>query len=302
MAASAAAGEYRAPRTASGAPDLSGLWSNNSLTQLERPDDFKSLVVSEQEARTFEQKHRGQPPEIPNDVVGGANSEWWETDTGLARIRGQARSSWIVSPADGQLPFTAQAKAANKARRERRKTDFDNPESRDRGERCLAAEAAGPPMLNGGYDDNFMLVQTTDSVAILAEYMHDVRIVRLGDAVHPPASVRRLMGDSIGHWEGDTLVIETTNFTRAEVGDDAPPGADMTVIERLTRISPTELFYEFQVHDPAEFIQPWRGEMVLRATKGPIYEYACHEGNYALPSILSAGRQADAAKVAAVGK
>jgi len=157
-------------------------------------------------------------------------------------------------------------------------------------------------MLNGGYDDNFMLVQTTDSVAILAEYMHDVRIVRLGDAVHPPASVRRLMGDSIGHWEGDTLVIETTNFTRAEVGDDAPPGADMTVIERLTRVSPSELFYEFQVHDPAEFIQPWRGEMILRATKGPIYEYACHEGNYALPSILSAGRQADAAKVAAVGK
>src|SRR5690348_3268300 len=115
------------------APQLSGLWSNNSLTQLERPDDFKTLIVSEPDAKAYEAKHLGRPPDAPpEDTVGGIASEWWETDIGLARIRGQVRSSWLVAPADGQLPFTAKARAANKARSARRKVDFDNPESRSR--------------------------------------------------------------------------------------------------------------------------------------------------------------------------
>jgi hypothetical protein len=136
------------------APDFTGLWTNNSLTSLTRPEDFKTLVVPEAAAKAYEAKHRGRPPEgDPDDKVGGVESEWWETDVGLLRIRGQARSSQIVSTADGQLPYTAATKAANKARSARRKIDFDNPESRSRSERCVSTEAAGPPMLNGGYND-----------------------------------------------------------------------------------------------------------------------------------------------------
>lgn len=292
-AAAAEAGGYHAPRTRDGAPDLSGLWSNSSLTQMERPDDFKTLVIPEAEARAYDSKHLGKPPELPDDKVGAADSEWWDTGVGLAHIRGQARTSWIVSPADGQLPFTHEAQLRNKQRRDAHKAAaFANPEELSGSERCLSHDGAGPPLVNGGYDDNFQIVQNRDHIALLAEWMYDLRIIRLGGPPHPPPSVRREMGDSIGHWEGETLVVETTNFTPAEV--DAPPGhadADMRVVERLTRTAPGEIFYEFLVHSPATFVQDWRGEMILRATPGPIFEFACHEGNYAMPDMLAGARQ-----------
>ena len=292
-AGGATAGGYHAPKDAWGRPDLNGAWSNNSLTQLERDSDaFKTLGLSEAEARAYEAKHLGKPPEIPDDKVGAAASEFWETNVGLARIRGVARSSWITSPADGQVPYSAAAKAAGKARRELRKTRADDPEARPLAERCLEPGAAGPPLQNGGYNDNFQIVQTRDSLAIWVEWDHDVRVVRLTPgAKHPPAQIRRWFGDSIGHWQGQTLVVETTNFTPREV--DAPGGdaaADMTVVERFTRTGPKEIFYEFAVTAPATYVQTWRGEMLLRPAAGRLYEYACHEGNYALPGILTAAR------------
>ena len=297
----ATAQTYKAPRTPWGAPSFDGLWDNNTLTEFERPEAFKSLVISEAEAAAFEAKRRGKPPEIPNDTVGGSTSEWWETDVGMTRIRGQVRTSWIVSPADGQLPFTAAAKAANKARSARRKIDFDHPESRGASERCIASDAAGPPMVNAAYNNNFQFVQTPDALAIWSEYHSNVRIIRLAPgAVHPAKSIRRVNGDSIGHWEGETLVVDTTNFTAREVGGDGKDlNADMQVTERLTRLSDDVFAYAFTVHDPADFIQPWLGEAVFRRSKGPIYEVACHEGNYALPSMLSAARQAEAQGLAA---
>lgn len=296
LAAPAPAAEYHAPRNAAGAPDLNGIWSNNSLTSLERPESLKALVATEAEAATYEKAHLGKPPEIPDDEVGGAASEWWDTDIGLARIRGQARTSWLVAPQNGQLPITAAAKAAGKARSARRKVDFDNPESRGRGERCLSVDAAGPPMLNGGYNDNYQIVQTVSDIAIMAEYMHDVRIVRLGAERHPPSELRFSMGDSTGHWDGETLVIETTNFTAAEVdAPDGDPAATMRVVERFTRTAPDELTYDFIVENRASFSQSWRGELVFHRTKGPIFEFACHEGNYSLTHELAAARQADAA-------
>ncbi len=276
-------------------PDLSGLWTNQSLTTLERPKDVKALVMTPAEAAAYEAKWRGKPPPIEDDV-GGADSEWWETDAGLARIRGQARTSWIVAPADGKLPFTAATKARNTARVARRKLPMDNPEDRGRSDRCLPGAAAGPPMLNGAYNDNYTFLQTRDALVIHAEYFSDLRIVRLDPgAKHPPKSVRRWLGDSIGRWEGATLVIETTNFTALEVDPlDGDPAADMTVTERLTRLGPDEIFYAFTVRNPARFVMPWQGEMVMRTTKGPMFEYACHEGNYSLRSMLSAARQAEA--------
>jgi hypothetical protein len=300
IAGAAAAQTYRAPRTAHGAPDLDGIWTNNSLTSLERPEELKSLVVSDADAAAYEKTRLGKPPMFPEDAVGGADSEWWDTDVGLARIRGQRRSSWIVHPADGQIPFTAAAKAANKARRARLKIDFDNPESRSLDDRCLLP-AASPPLLNGGYNDNFQFVQTKGQLVIIAEYMTDLRIVRIGPGSHPPRHIRVRGGDSIGRWEGDTLVVETTNFTPAEVdAPDRDPSHDMRVVERITRTSPDELHYAFRVESPAVHAQSWNGEMVLRRLKARTFEFACHEGNYGLPNILSGGRTLDAAKAASV--
>jgi hypothetical protein len=279
MAAPAAAGPAR----------LDGTWSTASLTGLERPKELKRLVVSEAEAAAYEKENRGKVPMFPDDAVGGAQSEWWEIDFGLARIRGQIRSSWIVNPADGQMPRSAAARARGKAESERRKVDFDNPEARPGGERCLPDNT--PPLANAGVNDNYQFVLTRDRLAIYAEWMGDLRIVRIGDKRHAPAALRSWLGDSIGWWEGPTLVIETTNFMPAEVrapGGDA--SADMRVIERLTRTGPDEITYTFSVTNPAVFTQTWQGEMVLHPATGRIFEFACHEGNYALPSILAGGR------------
>lgn len=292
----AQAAGWHASRTADGAPSLDGMWSNASLTDFERPKAFKSLVVPVSEARAWEKTHLGQPPEIPGDSVGGAQSEWWETGAGLARIRGQVRTSWIVAPADGQFPLTAAAKAAKKARHDRRMKGFDNPEELQLSERCLATDAAGPPLANGGYNDNYAFVQTKTQLAIMTEFMHDVRVIRIGASEHhPPASVRSWLGDSVGHWEGDTLVVETTNFAAPVISPDpVPDGADMKVIERFTRTGADEITYEFAVTDPYQFTQTWRGEMVFHTSKGPIYEYACHEGNYSAVDMLQASRRAAA--------
>jgi hypothetical protein len=301
-AASASAQEHRAGRTPDGRPDLGGLWTTATLTSFDRPEELKSLVLTDAEAAAYEAKHRGKPPPIPDDEIGAKDSEWWETDVGLARIRRAARSSWIVSPADGQTPFTAAAKAANKAARDRSKTDFDNPETRPDGERCLAT--GGPPLEAGAYNNGFRLVQTPDAVVIQTEWMNDARIVRLNGARHAPAAIRNRSGDSIGWWEGETLVIETTNFSPAVIrAPEGAPATDMRVIERLTRISPTELHYGFLVSNPARYTQPVQGEMVFRTTSQPIFEFACHEGNYALTNVLAGGRARDqeARQAAAAG-
>jgi len=283
-------------------PDLSGFWSTASLTQEERDDAFKTLSVSEADAAAYEKKHRGKPPEDPEDTVGGGDSEWWETDVGLARIRGQIRTSWIVSPADGKAPMTAQARAFGKARSARRKVDFDNPESRGRSERCLE-HGAQPPLENGGYNDNYQFVQTADALLIYAEWMNSWRVVRIGDARHLPASVRVPGGDSIGHWDGATLVIETTNFLPRDV--DAPNGdaaADMKIVERVTRVSPTELGYVFSITNPARYAQTWMGEVAFHPANGAIYEFACHEGNYGLANMLAGARHLEATAAAASAK
>lgn len=280
--------------------DLNGTWDIASLTEMERSEDFKTLVISTNEASAYEAKHRNRPPEVPasEDPVGGIESEWWELDIGLARIRGQVRTSWIVAPADGQRPLTAQAKAFDKARRARRKIDFDSVESRGRGERCLEAGAA-PPFFNGGANDLFKIVAAGDRVAIFSEWMSDVRVVRIGGAPLPK-QIRVVGGDSVGRWEGATLVVETTNFTPADIDAPSPAtGQDMRVIERFTRISPSELHYDVVVRNPARDAQSWRAEIVLNRSKKPLFEYACHEGNYGLENILAGARETE--KRAAAG-
>jgi hypothetical protein len=322
MAASAAAAQtYHAPRNPFGQPDLEGIWTNASITSLERPAMFKDLVIGEADAKRIEaqraaQRAAGDRPTNPNDPAprsgqdpGGYNTGWTDPGTTLGRIKGQLRSSWLVDPADGKLPYTPEGRAAFAKQLNYVRSTFDGPETRPLGERCILGfgSTAGPPMLNVLYNNNYQFIQSRDTIAILVEMNHDVRTIRLNTRQHLPANVRPWMGDSIGWWEGDTLVVETTNLNpneglRPNMNVSYYMSADAKVTERFTRVSKDQILYEFTVDDPKTYSKPWRAEMALNSTKGPIYEYACHEGNHALEGILAGARQDEAAgrKTAAV--
>jgi len=302
---------YRAPRTAAGAPDLQGIWTNMSVTLLQRPAGVTSLVLTPAEAAALEGRFArslgGLISEAPVDPAAPAppeteaveSSDFIEMEMKLARVRGEIRSSWIIDPPDGRLPFTeAGRKAAGEAAR-RARVDFDGPESRPTAERCLTGVGApeGPPMLNTGYNGHYQIVQTADHVAILVEMNHDVRIIPLSGRKPAPSGVPKWMGESVGWWDGETLVVETTHLQGGvwSYGGGFPYSPQAKVIERLTRVAKDEILYEFLVEDPVIFTRPWRGEMPMRAAKGPLYESACHEGNYSLPNILGGARAQEAA-------
>jgi hypothetical protein len=308
----AQAAAYQAPKNAFGQPDLQGVWTNASLTSLQRPAMFKSLTLTDAEAAALEKRrataraaqdkptdpNSGAPP-AANDP-GGYNASWTDPGVSLGRIDGQVRTSWIVDPADGRLPYSTAGHAAYIAALSKARNSWDGPENRPLGERCILGfgSTAGPPMLNVLYNNNYQIVQSKDAVVILVEMNHDARIIRLTDKKHLPNFMRPWMGDSVGWWDGDTLVVETTNFNPGEslrpYFDNSillSPGAKVT--ERFTRVSPTQILYRFQVDDPATYSQVWKAEMPFNAAKGPVYEYACHEGNYALPGILAGARKAE---------
>jgi hypothetical protein len=307
LAGGAQAGAYRAPRTASGQPDLQGLWTNTSMTSLVRPPMVKGLVPTDAEAAAFNKAIMSFLADIisnapidpnkpaPEVVKAVGNNDWLEADLHLGHVGGQVRSSWIVEPADGQLPLTDAGKALAKAMG--RGNLYDGPEVRPMTERCVTAIGApeGPPMMNTGFNANYQIVQTRDYVAIEVEMNHDVRIIRLTDRAHPPAAMLRWMGDSVGWWEGETLVVESANFHPQGTLIGGVFGAfayrpQSIVRERFTRTSKDEILYQFTVEDPVIFSKPWRAEMSFRPTKGPIYEYACHEGNYGVALALAGAR------------
>jgi len=289
---SGAAGPYRAPRNAMGQPDLEGLWTSNSFSRLERPDVYPSVVITEAQARAIR-----PPPLIAPDDVGQDESETYDEGLALARIGGEIRTAWIVDPPDGRLPFTPEGRA-----RAVKPPTFEDPERRYTQERCLTLPGVGPPMTNGLYNNNLQVLQTRDNLVIFLEQNHEARIVPIGRRPHSPVS--RWMGDTVGWWEGEAFVMETTNFAPAQSLRTYPLGKiylspDAVVSERLERVSPTQILYSYTVVDPANYTRPWRGEMPLNASKGPIYEYACHEGNYSLPNILAGARAQE--RAAAVG-
>ena len=316
IAASASAEDYKPPRTSFGAPDLQGVWTNESLTTLERKKDFTTLVVSPEAAAAYEasktEKYEKEnaplSPDEPAPTEGKVAQEaqqWYAPPVGLARIGGQIRSSWIVDPADGKLPYTEAARAAAKAQEHEDDNVFDNPEARPFDEQCLlgVGGTAGPPFNNTGSNSNLQILQTRDYVVIVAEMNHDARIVRLGDRRHIPALIKPWMGDSVGWWEGGTLVVETTNFNPGERwhwndGSYVLIAETARITERFTRTGPNEILYGFEVVDPTSYTQTWRGEMLLRAIAHPMYEYACHEGNYALANILAGARQQERERAA----
>ena len=322
------AGAYKAPRNAWGQPDLGDYWTNVSLTPESRP-----AALSGQASYTPEQVRKiesavekeiadgnektdpnapaptkggdapkpGTRPEFAaaGGAVGGYDRGWLDPGSVVMRVKGEPRTSVLTTP-DGRVP---KPKAGVKLSQEYYGGlgSFNNPEDRSLGERCIMGfgRNAGPPMLaNGFYNNDYQIVQTKDEVAIEIEMVHDVRHVRL-NGQHRTDGLRPWMGDSIGHYEGDTLVVETTNFPQAMAYHGA--WKDMKVTERFTRSAPGRLLYQFTVEEPNVWDKPWGGEYEFHPLQGVIYEYACHEGNHALPNIL-AGARADEKKGAAAGQ
>jgi hypothetical protein len=223
------------------------------------------------------------------DVASAYNEFWWDRGVHAARVNGRVRTSLIVDPPDGKIPaLTADAQQRAAARADaRRQHPADGPEDRSLGERCLLFNA-GPPMLSGPYNNYVQILQTPDYVVILNEMIHDSRIVPLDERPHLPSAVRRLLGDSRGHWNGNTLVVETTNFS--DKTNIRGSGEQLRLTERFTRADAKTLLYEFTVDDPASFVKPWTAVLPMAKTDDQIYEYACHEGNYAMTGILRGAR------------
>lgn len=292
----AQAAPYRGPHTAFGQPDLQGFWTNASLTKLERPAGVPLSFATRADEAAYETSRIEAQAKGEAAGLGQGESEWHPAFR-MARIGGRLRTSFIVSPADGRLPYRPEAFAKFHALDDAANLTLgDNPEQRTLGDRCLIGGfgSSSPPMLAPAVSAVKQIVQTPTEVAILSEMNHDVRVVRLNGR-HPPRDVRLWMGDSIGHWQGQTLVVETTNFHLQErFRGLILMSPDAKVTERFTRTGPDQILYEFEVNDPAVYTTAWRAQMPLRADTGPIYEFACHEGNYGLPDILAGARRVEA--------
>jgi hypothetical protein len=289
------AGEYTAPRTPSGHPDLQGVWSNAVITPLERPaelGDKAFLDADEAEAletaRVAAMNRDQRTDDATADVANAYNDFWWDSGTQVVATR---RTSLIVDPPDGQVPaLTPAAEARLAALRPR---GADGPEDTGLSTRCIHFGAAGPPMMPSSYNNNSQLVQTDDYVLIINEMVHETRIVPLDGRPRPPASVGQWLGVSRGHWDRDTLVVETTNFSDQKSFRGSGP--NMFLTERFRRVADNILIYEFTVDDPESFAQPWTAQIPSVRVDDLMYEYACHEGNRGMVGILAGARAAERA-------
>jgi hypothetical protein len=299
MAVGTLIGQSPGPRAAGGHGDLDGTWNFSTITPLERPAEFAGkefltdAETAEYEARTVQRNNRDTREQSADaDVASAYNDFWWDRGIHAARVHGRTRTSLVVDPPDGRIPaLTPEAQQRAAARAEaRRQHPADGPEDRSLGERCLLFNA-GPPMAAGPYNNYVQILQTPDHVVILNEMIHDSRVVPLDGRPHLPAGIRRLLGDSRGHWDGNTLVVETTNFS--DKTNVRGSGERLRLVERFTRADAKTLLYEFTVDDPASFVKPWTAILPMSKTDDQIYEYACHEANYAMTGILRGARATD---------
>jgi hypothetical protein len=294
-------GSWRVPRTVDGHPNIEGVWNFATLTPLERPVRFAGKAfMTHEEATEFEKQtlqavngdRRGQTP--ASDLGGAALNEFWLERGPLATVAGRQPTSLVVDPPDGRLPALtpdAQRKVAARAELGGR---ADGPEDRSLAERCLRS-ASGPPMLPSADANLVKIVQTRDYAVILQEKFHDVRVVPFDGRPHVHSAIRTWVGDSRGRWSGDTLTIDTTNFTN-QLALGARFDQSLHLIERFTRVGSNTLLYEFTVDDPTAFTKSWTVVLPMRRTGEQLYEFACHEGNYALPNILRGARFEEQAK------
>jgi hypothetical protein len=293
------------PRTPDGTPDLQGVWNSATLTPFERPKEFAGKeFFTRQEAEEFSKAELNRVDGDRRDGgdstdVNRAYNEFWR-DRG--KLTPDLRTSMIVDPPDGRVPpLTPQAQKIVAARRAASKGhEFDGPEDRSLAERCIQVRNAGPPMIPTNYNSNYQIVQSPGYVALLSEQIHDVRIIPTDRRPHVPANMRLISGDSVGYWEGDTLVVETTNFTDRTAFQDS--GEHMKLTERFTRTGPDTLMYQFTVDDPESFTKPWTARYPMAKTNDKIFEYACHEGNYGLAGSLSGARAEEKAASAAANR
>jgi hypothetical protein len=334
-AAQTARAPYSPPRTPDGHPDLSGTYDLATLTPLERPPGAKAVYTAEEaaklEAQVAEQSRqadaqlapdRPAPPKGNGDQglplqyrlatggTGGYNYGWLDPGSTFTVVNGEKRSSIIVDPPDGRIPYTPEASQKRMATLralfgsgqgenndpglEKAPDAYDNPERRPLSERCILGfgSTSGPPALPDYFYNNLhQIVETPNFVMIQSEMIHDARIVRM-NAQHLPKNIRLWLGDSVGHWEGDTLVVDTTNFT--DKTQFAESTENLHVVEHFTRVDDKTLLYRFTVDDPATYTRSWTGEYTWPVADGLIYEYACHEGNYAMGDVLRGARERDA--------
>ncbi len=302
-AQSTPAADYTPPRTTWGAPALDGVWSNASLTTLQRPAHAAKVTVTEEEHKAL--LARNQYTLMAKDEAGaskldkastdkllsdgnanrGYNHFWLDPGSDYARVGNDIRTAWVTSPADGMIPYKP-------GKRPGMKLSYDGPEGRPVQERCVSYARLGPVFGNGMYNNNLQIVQTPSHLMINAEMIHEVRAIPIfksaAEAKHGPKQLRNFGGDSVAWYEGNTLVVETVN-----VRQDQRPHITETgkTIERFTRWKDDEILYQFRVEDDSIYSQPWSGEQVLRASKEQVYEYACHEGNYGMHGILAGARQ-----------
>ncbi len=299
---------YRVPRTVHGDPDFRGVWSNASLTVLETPEYLDGPILTKKRAHKLVKKKRERAStdredffEAPNStsdsskVLLGYNRGWLEPAKRFAMIGGKRRAAWIIDPPDGRIPYKPFTRIKLNSYKVSRK-QYENPETAPIWDRCLLGfgSPAGPPMLNQVYNNAYQIAQSPGHMAIWVEMVHDVRIIRVGGS-KLPASMRPWMGDSVGRWNGDTLVVETTQLNPNQQFARSPThkffiSPNSKVTEWFTRISHRQILYQFQVEEPNAYTRPWRGELLMNAIDQPVYEYACHEGNRSLPNQLAGAR------------
>ena len=316
--------DWVVPRTPSGHPDLQGNWSNATVTPIQRQEGMgptftweqvqliESGVMTAREAAAADSDPNRGPPAVGGEWTGdplfdaasggtgGYNAFFIDSGDKIAVFNWEPRTSLVVDPENGQLPpLTDEAREwfAERRRNRGEMGAFDNPENRPLAERCIMSfgSNAGPPMLpNYFYNNNYTIVQTPEHIMILTEMVHDVRIIRMGEPMPTADGVRPWFGESWGRWAGDTLVVRTTNLNpdqmAAYVYLFGPGSENMTVTERFTRADEHTIHYEFTVEDPDTFVESWGGEVPFTRLDGQLYEYACHEGNYALSNVLSGAR------------
>ena len=299
---------YNPPRTKDGRPDLQGVWDFRTITPLERAKELgtKAYFTAEEAAKYEREENRRQNRDLIDPKQGGSqypaggvvpyNEFWYDRGN---KVAGARRTSLIVDPPDGRFPARtpdgqrrAEARAVAARNDQTGRPLADSWEDRPLAERCLTGFNAGPPMIPGAYNNNVQLLQTPGQVVILNEMIHSARIVPL-DA-RPHGNIRQWSGDSRGRWEGNTLVVDTINFKRETSLDGST--ANTHVTERFTRVGDKTLLYEFTVEDPTTWTRPWSAAVEMTKTEDPIYEYACHEANYAMEGILNGARKREAGK------
>ena len=282
-----------------GRPNLDGMWNSATATPLERPRELKDkpFFTPDEAAQWERQFIKGNEEPAPGAATTGTgtyNTFFREFGT---RVVKTLRTSIVTDPPDGRIPALTPAAAEIKRRQIERQRVFENPEELGLQDQCLTFLTAGPPLLPYSYNSNYQIVQTADAVLVHAEMIHDARVIHM-NRPHLPPSIRLWMGDSVGRWEGNTLVVDTTNFNDGggfygDAGGNFGWDRNLHIVERFSLFDPETLLYQFEIDNPTAFTRPWKGELTMTRSTGNIYEFACHEGNYSLENMLRGARAAE---------